>query len=308
MIKVSVPGKLFILGEYNVTVPGHHAIVMAVNRYLHVAVEAQDTWQIESAHGVSAPVLKAVARVREFLKTRDLEMKPHRIIITSELEIDGKKIGLGSSGAVIVGVIQALLKSHNVEISQEQLFKLSVLSEWDTKRVGSGADIAAMIYGGVIGYARYDHEFLIKHRFGVELVDMTWPLFRVFTQIAYPSFIVGWTGNPYQTPELRMQSENDWTLAEAIVQAAIDQKRVSLDQIAQYQQWLEQFQVLSGKTIMTPSLTALVSIAQKFGGVGKVSGAGGGDCGLLFAIHDVHSCKQALANQGIMNLDIEVSQ
>ena len=39
MIELSVPGKLFIAGEYAVVEPGHPAIIVAVDQFITVTVE-----------------------------------------------------------------------------------------------------------------------------------------------------------------------------------------------------------------------------------------------------------------------------
>lgn len=39
MIEISVPGKLFIAGEYAVVEPGHPAIIVAVDQFINVTIE-----------------------------------------------------------------------------------------------------------------------------------------------------------------------------------------------------------------------------------------------------------------------------
>lgn len=40
MIEVSAPGKLYIAGEYAVVEPGHPAIIVAVDQFITVTIEA----------------------------------------------------------------------------------------------------------------------------------------------------------------------------------------------------------------------------------------------------------------------------
>ena len=132
-ITSKAPGKLFIAGEYAVVEPGHGAIVASVSRYLTVTIdEATSVGTLTSTQNpdvivewtregelfhakadhpyglVEEAILVAEQYVRECgTPTNAL----YSLSITSELD-DAKrgiKYGLGSSGAVVVATIQAIL-------------------------------------------------------------------------------------------------------------------------------------------------------------------------------------------------------
>ena len=56
-----------------------------------------------------------------------------------------------------------------------------------------------------------------------------------------------------------------------------------LDAVTDARRVLMRFAAARGVLIETPALTALCDAAERHGGAGKTSGAGGGDCGIAFA-------------------------
>ncbi|WP_232052594.1 GHMP family kinase ATP-binding protein [Leptotrichia hongkongensis] len=66
------------------------------------------------------------------------------------MEIDNKKLGIGSSGSVVVLTIKSILSLYNLKVSKEILFKLSsyvLLKRGDN---GSMGDIACISYESLI--------------------------------------------------------------------------------------------------------------------------------------------------------------
>lgn len=137
MIEVTYPGKLFILGEYSIMEKNHSAIIVSVNRYIKGIIEAHPTLIIESDYGKFTDTtydekmnyVKTAYEVSvDYLSLKDLAIKPFKLTLTSELNnAQNQKYGFGSSGVVIVSVIDAVLKFHNVKLDKETLFKLSVV-------------------------------------------------------------------------------------------------------------------------------------------------------------------------------------
>ena len=152
-ITSKAPGKLFIAGEYAVVEPGHGAIVAAVSRYLTVTIDEATTigtltstqnpdvvveWTREGelfhAKGdnpyklVEEAILVTEQYVRESGKAADAL---YSLSITSELD-DAKrgiKYGLGSSGAVVVATIQAILDFYKTPRTPLLVYKLSCLTD-----------------------------------------------------------------------------------------------------------------------------------------------------------------------------------
>ena len=184
-ITSKAPGKLFIAGEYAVVEPGHGAIVAAVSRYLTVTIdEATSVGTLTSTQNpdvvvewirkgelfhakedhpyklVEEAIFVAEQYVRESGKKT---FALYSLSITSELD-DAKrgiKYGLGSSGAVVVATIQAVLDFYKTPRTSLLVYKLSVLTNLRLSQRGSFGDIAASSFGGMVYYTSPDRSDLL---------------------------------------------------------------------------------------------------------------------------------------------------
>ena len=159
MVTVSAPGSLMLLGEHAV-LEGYQSLVCAINKRVTVnlkpLIKSYDL-EIDSSIGKYSSsltdlkddlrfqfILDAVRSVKSNLETG--------INITIDSDIDSS-LGFGSSAAVTVGVHAVLSYFlNNYFPSKEILFKQALDSVRRVQKVGSGADIAASIYGGALGY------------------------------------------------------------------------------------------------------------------------------------------------------------
>jgi mevalonate kinase len=76
------------------------------------------------------------------------------------------KVGLGSSAAVTVATLAALMTWLNVRLSPLDLVRQGREVVRQIQGVGSGADIAASIYGGMVGYQAqplFAENFFVTH-------------------------------------------------------------------------------------------------------------------------------------------------
>src|SRR5699024_4951600 len=97
----------------------------------------------------------ALATVFTYLKENRIKTNPVSITVRSELndEKTGAKYGLGSSAAVVTSIISAVLEKFLKDKPAKKLiFKLAAIAHVRTQGSGSGADIAASTYGGVLHY------------------------------------------------------------------------------------------------------------------------------------------------------------
>lgn len=130
MIEVTTPGKLFIAGEYAVVEPGHPAIIVAVDQFVTVTVEETTdegsihlhntalTYSLTRRNGELVLdirenpfhyVLAAIHLTEKYAQEQNKELSFYHLKVTSELDSsNGRKYGLGSSGAVTVGTVKAL--------------------------------------------------------------------------------------------------------------------------------------------------------------------------------------------------------
>ena len=328
-ITSKAPGKLFIAGEYAVVESGHGAIVAAVSRYLTVTID--ETTNVGTLTSTQNPdvIVEWTREGDQFCTKGD---HPYRLVeeailvaeqyvrecgtatnalyslaITSELD-DAKrgiKYGLGSSGAVVVATIQAILDFYKTPHTPLLVYKLSVLTNLRLSQRGSFGDIAASAFRGMVYYTSPDRsELLVKLQSQTikEICDTNWKDLTIERLPEIPNFtlLVGWTGQVaitdslIQATEKKRKVETDsafykefLTKSHAIVQGlqnawnkqdipalqeGIRANRVLLNEFAQVMQ-LE---------IETPALQTLCNLAEQNGACAKTSGAGGGDCGICF--------------------------
>jgi phosphomevalonate kinase len=357
----SAPGKLFVAGEYAVVDPGTPAILVAVDREITVTVTLSDAADIvissdlvpraakwrwldgrlrapgtkdgetdgDGARGALVHVVSAVETVGRLLAERGRPLPGLNISISSRLHDNGRKYGLGSSGAVTVATIDALTSLCGLDLSLDARYRLAVISSAGIDPKGSGGDLAASTWGGWIAYQAPDRAFVLDltRRHGIEEALRTpWPGHSV-ARLPAPRGLtleVGWTGTPASTTSLvsglHRRTWRGTASHRAFVETSTDLVRASitaleasddqglLSQIRRARQELARLDDEVGLGIFTPGLTALCEAAETAGGAAKPSGAGGGDCGIALldaeALHDISHIRQRWAAAGVLPLPI----
>jgi len=155
-VKASAPGSVMLMGEHAV-LRGKPALVAAVNERVTVAVLQRDDDRvlIESEIG-------------QYGKPWcDVKIEPpFEFILAAVLALGGgggldirvqssfsSRVGLGSSAAVTVASVGALLALQDKGIDLPVVFALSLESSRRAQNgKGSGADVAASTHGGVVRY------------------------------------------------------------------------------------------------------------------------------------------------------------
>ncbi|MBS4537369.1 phosphomevalonate kinase [Clostridium sp. D2Q-11] len=330
---VKIPGKLMIAGEYAVLEPKQKSVVIAVDRYVTAYIEPDKknqisipqwkiegiTWEMNDERiqfGVSDSRLKfiqnSITVAIRFLQEKSVKLQPFKIQIKSELNdpLTGKKYGLGSSAAIVVAVISAVLRYHTEEGEypiKEQIFKLSAIAHLKTQGNGSGADIAAAVYGGWLEYTAFSSEWILNEleegKGIIELIYTSWPnlVIKSLTPPSSLELVVGWTKEAAATAPMIKRVKNfrdsnidDYNgfLRESYI--SVEQLinsfekndcKEAINSLAQNRKTLQKLDEMTGITIETAELKTLCDIAEAFGS-GKSSGAGGGDCGIAFLKSD----------------------
>ena len=341
-ITSKAPGKLFIAGEYAVVEPGHGAIVVAVSRYLTVTIDEAtsvgtltstqnpdvvvewsrkgELFQAKGDHPyklVEEAILVAEQYVRESGK---LANALYSLSITSELD-DAKrgiKYGLGSSGAVVVATIQAVLDFYKTPRTPLLVYKLSVLTNLRLSQRGSFGDIAASSFGGMVYYTSPDRSSLLEllqSQSIKAICDTDWKDLTIIRLPEIPNFtlLVGWTGQVaitdslIQATEKKRKVETDSVFykeflakSHAIVQGI--QSAWNKQDIPALQEGIRANRALLNEfaremqlEIETPALQTLCNLAEQVGACAKTSGAGGGDCGICFTQNETE--RQQIENQ-----------
>lgn len=353
MITVKAPGKLYIAGEYAVLEANCPAILVAVNEFVRVTIAdsqgsqglihskqySQDSihWirkgnqmVIDNRDNPFEYILSAIKFTEKYCLEQDVPMSLYDLHVNSDLDsADGKKYGLGSSAAVTVATVKAILEYYGLKCSNDLIFKLSAISHYSVQGNGSAGDIAASVYGGWLAYQTFDKEWLKKQLATHSLsyvLNEAWPGLRV--QLLTPpegmKLVIGWSQTPASTSQLvdktnakkkTIKTQYDEFLQNSrncvlkMIQGfhenniALIQKQIRLNR-----QLLKEFAELNHIAIEIPRLTKLINIAEQFDGAAKTSGAGNGDCGIVIANDEtkIKQMKELWRENGILPLNFRV--
>lgn len=325
MIQASAPGKLYIAGEYAVLEPGQPAILVALDQFITVTLkEAKHQGSIRSSYsnGLSIPwtrkdghffiderenpfayVAQAVTTTEKYLEEAGISLTYFDLEIESDLDNkDGRKYGLGSSGAVTVATIKALLLFYRVPFTPELIYKLAALTHMSIKSNGSFGDLAASTFGGWIAYSCFDRTWVIDALRTMtlhELTEIPWPklMIEALTPPSNLDLLIGWTGTPASTTQLVDLLNKDiheedhyfnhflqdsYACVNELITAFKTNDMDSIQKnIRKNRKLLQSLGKSSGVHIETMPLFDLCEIAEEHHGAAKSSGAGGGDCGIV---------------------------
>lgn len=347
MSTAKAPGKLFIAGEYAVVTPGEPAVIVAVDKYVTVIVtETTGSGSVLSDHYESALewtrqddgtisfvdgaaddyVTEAIKLCDAFALAQNIPRNNYSLSIQSELDDGTTKYGLGSSAAVTVAVVSALNDWFALHLDSIQRYKLAMLVTLRFAPQASGGDVAASVFGGWILYTSPNRETVLQHyaQHGLhETVTWQWPDFSV-EQINPPQsceLVIGWTGEPALTTGLiaKVSLNSDeyqefLPRSRAAVTALAhalrnDDVSAAMAAVRAAREALQQFDELAHVGINTTQLRELWQTAELYGAAGKSSGAGGGDCGIVFASSNTQISRMLTdwKTHGIIQLSLSVA-
>lgn len=316
-----------VAGEFAVLIPNHHLAVTAVDRFVYATIEDAEqrtltledyqledlSWgykngkvTIQSADDRLSFVKEAMEVTCTYLAEAGVEIDHFNLAVRSELDdASGVKYGLGSSAAVVTAVVTAIMaRFTKEELDKDVIFKLAALAHVNIQGSGSGADVAASVYGGILQYSSFQAEWLLdasKSAASIhELLEADWIYLSIkrLTLPASVSFCVGWTGNPASTTKLvgrilKLQDDNPQAFKEFLAKSERAVHTLLTGMEEENQELLFSGVKANRKALATVGNNADVSIetallgtlcdlADGLGGAGKPSGAGGGDCGIAF--------------------------
>lgn len=230
MVTAKAPGKLYIAGEYAVVETGYPAILVALNQFVTVTIDAADKvgsiishqyqenslyWRrdgdelvFDNRDNPFHYILSAIRLTEKYARELGKPLGLYNLEVDSDLDsADGKKYGLGSSAAVTVATVKALNDYYNLEMGPENVYKLAAIAHLDVQGNGSLGDIAASVYGGWLAYRSFDKEWLASARRRhtlTELLQMPWPQLKIELLTAPDDMrlMIGWTGSPASTSRL----------------------------------------------------------------------------------------------------------
>jgi phosphomevalonate kinase len=350
----SAPGKLIVTGEYAV-LDGAPALVIAVNRRAVARRHA-------GPRGSSAFLVAVIDEIERRLgKDHPAARAAAEIVVDSSTFYDGTmKLGLGSSAAVTVAATAlALAADHQAVplIDRDLVLGIagaahasaqsgragrdsSVMIPWPTQQSapsgwhrarGSGADIAAAVYGGVIAYQRevpervaWPSEAAARGRAitveGAMLDRLTWP--------AGITLIPFFTGQTADTPSLvtavsdarqRDKVAVDAALAtidkasRAACQACASRSpeiahKALLSALFLAADAVDQLAAATRVPLVPSTVTAARKAMTQLGGTAKTTGAGGGDIAVAVipGTEDVTVARRYLIEAGCQLVQLTV--
>jgi phosphomevalonate kinase len=265
MTRARAPGKVVLSGAYAV-LEGAPAIVSAVSRYVTADTIKPSTFATEE--------VQAALCTGEQVPWFDAE----------ELRENGRKLGLGSSAAILVASLLALERAANPLRSLEELRALvleaGLAAHRQAQGGGSGVDVAASTYGGTLIYQMGTPPRITPVTLPAELHFEIWVcptsastrelIARVESlRSTDPEAHRRWLGAQVEASR-RAASAAERGEAEALLVALRAQQSALL--------WLG---TAAGAPIVTPELAGLDPLARAEGGVLLPAGAGGGDVALF---------------------------
>ena len=191
--QAKAPGKILWIGGYSVIERPNISMVTTVDAYVHARVRSiegnriilsvpqmklhiegsidSDTGKISIDSKKELLLLKTSVEIASrYISGKGVSLKGMEITTENDPEFyytaaknKVTKSGLGSSAAVTVASIAAILRAYGVDPSEnDALHKLAQIAHsMATGKVGSGFDIAAATHGSII-YVRYSPEIINK--------------------------------------------------------------------------------------------------------------------------------------------------
>jgi ERG8-type phosphomevalonate kinase len=287
---ISAPGKLFLIGEYAV-LHGHPAIVAAVDRRV--------TGRFISGGAPATPLVQSIVDVVRNYLLEDGGTPPDGapLLDSSALASSTGKLGLGSSAAVAAAGVGALLDAAGCDLEYTQTLALMLAHRAHRAAQGgrgSGADVAAAIYGGIISYRRQGQDVTVQsyRRQGQDVTVQPVELPNGVELVVFS------TGTPSSTVDhvralevYAKEKPEPWSarlteigaVARNFTAACVDDAAPGIfEAVTRANVLLDLLGREMGLPIVTPALAEAAKLAADLGGAAKPSGAGGGDVGVAF--------------------------
>jgi phosphomevalonate kinase len=288
------PGKIVLAGAYAV-LEGAPALVAAVDRY----VVADPRREAEFV----------TPEVREALQHRGATRAPWFDARALRDDATDRKLGLGSSAAILVASLGALELGSEPSLDDavlaRRVFDAALCAHRIAQGGGSGIDVAASAFGGILRFQLPSEGGVLPLTAQVELPS---PLvIRVWSSASAASTSVMLEGvaaaKKTHPGEHRIVLDELAAAAEAAVQAASGAAYVAAcrRQLA----GLASLGRLAHVPIVTPEVAELDRTAQTVGAVILPSGAGGGDVVLIVGEAPPHADVEAAARRlGLLPLNL----
>lgn len=314
-ITVSAPAKLFILGEHAVVFDGT-CIVTAVDARLHVKlsrrpdpvlhIDAPDVGLADFQRPLTDVIAGQASTPESAFIESCVRIFHERHHISTGLNIQThsqfkREYGIGSSSAVVAATLFGLSQLYEQDFTKEELLKMGVDAIQRVQTLGSGADLAAAIYGGTLYYVNREPR-------QAELLTVgDLPLLVVYS---------GHKASTRRWVESVGDLQHRWPMiVNPVVEAMLAIVETGKAAILT-QDWSQlgtlmniQHGLLHALGVDTASLSQIVHFAREQGAYGaKLSGAGGGDCAIILCdLEDVDDIRTRLTDAGLRILELKAN-
>ncbi|MDA0712550.1 MAG: hypothetical protein O2897_00990 [bacterium] len=317
IISASAPGKLVLAGEYAV-LSGYSGLAIAINNRVTISV-SKTTKPTNSFNLIPPQTDSGQKLLAAFFKTADkmgLSVKPQEFTIDSTpffLQTNNKitKLGLGSSAAVLVCLAAQILKQNQLETSNEAIFKLAFKAHREfNNQQGSGIDIAASCYGGLIKFQKNAESTSPVVTQLKPVIDLK-TLIPVFTNQSqstedFLTKVFAWKSKSPQAYSDIMQNLGEVGLELEKNICIKNDWKILVEIIAENIKLLTQLGEAANIGLITPNLTHLINLAKTYGGIAKPSGAGGGDMAICFIpLENQLEFRAKLSSLGLKDLRLD---
>jgi len=303
----SAPGTLMLLGEHAV-LNNKPAIVLAIDKRITVTLHSRvDQKILISSHlgqiefelneienfSNQNPFQFVCAAIQYFKEELKIRNQGFELIIDSEFS---PNYGLGSSAAVTVATVAVLLQL--LSKSTETLFEISRKIIRAVQGVGSGADVAASVYGGVIVYQQQP-PYMIKK------LDSALPLVVIYSGSKTPTPVVVKKVAALQNKYSEVINTLYDAIEHAVNQASVfieNQDWAGLGEVMNIQQG-----IMNALGVGTPVLNQLIDRLNSTPGIygAKISGSGLGDCVIAIGANEHVGADRS--NRPIKKIPLSVS-
>jgi mevalonate kinase len=295
---VVAPGKIPLVGEYAVLEEGS-AVLAAITRH----AKAQFTTR---ADAMSPMVSEVVKRTKAELGEVAAALPPGSVLVNTDAFQQGsEKSGFGTSAAIAVASVGAVFEALGLAIRDH---KSQILAITDGARraaqgnAGSGADLAASAYGGLIKIVR-------QQNFPPQVEPLAAPtglhlvLFSAGNSVKTGRVLEGVKQYAARDPVGYEQAmDNLREIAQHFVEELTKGSATgALVAAGRYGDRLVKLTADAAVPIMTDDFTLASELARALGGIAKPTGVGGGAIGVaLFATPESarlfrRACPESLA-------------
>ncbi len=313
MITVSAPCKVHLLGEWAV-VWGKPALLTTVDLRITVTINPSVIARREQSdrrgnlYLNKIASLPSVARNDELRKIiepiikKELKLKkipPYTLKISSQIPMGAH---LGSSAAVSVASIAALLTFLKVKWDLELINKLAYEAEKKMQGNPSGADNSTIVYGGLIWYRKESENLKI-----IQPLDIKISRSRNFVLIhtgipreTTKQMIAKITAKFDKNPKLK---DKFLTLQEKLVRELLTALKEDTGDVEMIRIIRAGERNLESIGVCSPTVKKIIRKIEKSGGAAKICGAGAfsGPTGVLLCYHKNPSIIQKVAKSYNLN-------